>query len=145
MKNKWKSAFTENLSYKIVSLFIALILWLTILGRRDFSLTKNLEIELLAGSDQVVTMQSADTIKVKVLGPRTALKKFMESGLSQLVSIDVSKRGEGDIDIEVPIHHIDVPFGVKVISVKPSMVRAHIAHKDKDRDKEIEDTSKSSK
>jgi YbbR domain-containing protein len=130
MKNKWKSAFTENLSYKVVSLFIALILWLTILGRRDFSLTKNLEIELIPGPNQAVTMQSADTIKVKVSGPRTALKKFMESGLSQLVSIDVSQKGEGDVDVEVPMKHIDVPFGVKIISVKPSVVRAHIIHKD---------------
>ena len=129
-KNKWKSALTENLSYKIVSLFIALILWLTILGRRDFSLTKSLEIELLAGAHQTVTMQSADSIKVKVSGPRTALKKFMESGLSQLISIDVSQLGEGDVDIEVPLTHIDVPFGVKVISVRPSVVRAHIVHKD---------------
>ena len=129
-KNKWKAAFTENISYKIVSLFIALILWLTILGRRDFSLTKSLEVELLAGPHQAVTMQSADSIKVKVSGPRTALKKFMESGLSQLISIDVSQLGEGDVDIEVPLKHIDVPFGVKVISVKPSVVRAHIVHKD---------------
>ena len=130
MKNRWKSAFTENLSYKIVSLFIALILWLTILGRRDFSLTKNVDIELIPGAQQVVTMQSADVVKVKVSGPRAALKKFMESGMTQLVSLDVSKKGEGDIDVQVPLKAIDVPFGVKVISIKPSVIRAQVIRKE---------------
>lgn len=130
MKTTWKTAFTENFSYKLVSLFIALILWLTILGRRDFSLTKNIEVELVPAVGQVVTEQSADSVKVKVTGPRTALKKFMESGMSQLISLDISRKGEGDIDIEIPPKQIDVPFGVKVISIKPTVIRAHVTHKD---------------
>ncbi len=130
MRSKWKVFVTDNMSYKIVSLFIALILWLTILGRRDFSLTKTVDVELIPAVGQVITAQSADSVKVKVTGPRTALKKFMESGMSQLISIDVSKKGEGDIEIEIPLKQIDVPFGVKVISVKPSVVRARIEHKE---------------
>ncbi|MEZ0392014.1 MAG: CdaR family protein [Pseudobdellovibrionaceae bacterium] len=130
MRHKWKHILTDNLSYKVVSLFIALILWLTILGRRDFSLTKSVEVELLPGPQQTVSAQSAENVKVKVTGPRAALKKFMESGMSQMVSIDVSKKGEGDIELEVPIKQIDVPFGVKVISVKPSVIRARILKKD---------------
>jgi YbbR domain-containing protein len=120
----------DNLSYKVVSLFIALILWLTILGRRDFSLTKTVEVELIPGIGQVITQQSADSVKVKVTGPRTALKKFMESGMSQLISIDISKKGDGEIEVEIPIKQIDVPFGVKVISIKPSVVRARVERKE---------------
>lgn len=130
MRTKWKSVFTENLSYKMVALFIALILWLTILGRRDFTLTKNIDVELIPASGQVVNMQSADSVKVKVMGPRTALKKFMESGMSQMVSIDISKKGAGDIDVEIPVRLIDVPFGVKVISVKPTVIRAQVTQKE---------------
>lgn len=129
MKTSVKSVLTENFSYKLVSLFIALILWLTILGRRDFSLTKNIDVELIPAAGAVVTLQSAESIKVKVSGPRAALKKFMESGMSQLVSIDISKRGEGDVDVEIPLKQIDVPFGVKVISIKPTTIRAHVTHK----------------
>jgi len=130
MRHKWRSVVTDNFSYKVVSLFIALILWLTILGRRDFSLTKTVEVELIPATSQIITMQTTDSVKVKVTGPRTALKKFMESGMSQLISIDISKKGDGDIEIEIPIKQIDVPFGVKVISVKPSVVRARVERKD---------------
>jgi YbbR domain-containing protein len=130
MKHKWRSVLTENLSYKVVSLFIALILWLTILGRRDFSLTKSVDVELLPGSQQTITAQSAENVKVKVTGSRTALKKFMETGMSQMISIDISQRGEGDIEVEVPLKQIDVPFGVKIISVKPTVIRARVVHKE---------------
>ena len=114
----------------MVALFIALILWLTILGRRDFTLTKNIEVELVTASNQIVVGQSVDHVKVKVSGPRTALKRFMDSGLSQLVSVDVSKKADGDVDMEIPVNKIDVPFGVKVISVKPSSVKARLSTKE---------------
>ena len=126
MRHRWRDAFTDNLSYKIVSLFIALILWLTILGRRDFSLTKTIDIELITGPGKIVAHQSVDVAKVKVSGPRTALKKYMDSGLSQLLVIDISDKGQGEFDVEVPLSQIDVPFGVKVISVKPAIVRAKV-------------------
>lgn len=126
MKHRWRDTFTDNLSYKIVSLFIALILWLTILGRRDFSLTKTIDIELITGPGKIVAHQSVDVAKVKVSGPRTALKKYMDSGLSQLLVIDISDKGQGEFDVEVPLNQIDVPFGVKVISVKPPMIRAKV-------------------
>lgn len=129
-KFKWKELITENFSYKVVALFIALILWLTILGRRDFTLSKSLEVELLPSTNQTVISQSVDVIKVKVSGPRTALKKFMDSGLSQLVSIDISKKGLGDVDIEVPVNKIDVPFGVKVISIRPNIIRAKVVKRE---------------
>jgi len=129
MKMRMKDLLFENFSYKMVSLFIALILWLTILGRRDFTLTKSIEVEMIPGNSQAVISQSVDTIKVKVSGPRTALKKFMDSGIGQLMSVDISKLGDGDLDVQVPIRQIDVPFGVKIISVKPPVIRVRVVEK----------------
>lgn len=116
----------ENWSYKLVALFIALMLWLTILGRRDFVLSKNVEVEVLAGAGYVVSTQSVDSVRVKVAGPRMALKKFMDSGLSQQVTIDASRSSDGDYEFEIPEKKIDVPFGVKVLSVRPEIVRVSI-------------------
>ncbi len=129
MKIRMRSLVFDNMSYKVVSLFITLILWITILGRQDFSLTKTVDVELIPGPNQILSMQSSDVVKIKVSGPRTALRKFVGSGLGQLVSIDISQKPEGDIDVEIPAKLIDVPFGVKVISVKPSVIHAHIIKK----------------
>ena len=37
----------ENGSYKLVALFVALVLWVAILGRKDFVMTYELPIQLL--------------------------------------------------------------------------------------------------
>ncbi|MFN7263188.1 MAG: hypothetical protein ACK5RO_12315 [Pseudobdellovibrionaceae bacterium] len=129
MRVKWKDVVTENLSYKLVSLFIALILWLTILGRRDFTLSKSIEVETYAVAGLMVQSQSTDVIKVKVTGPRNAIRKFIDSGLNQVLSVDVTNFGVGEFEVEIPVHKIDVPFGVKVVSVRPQTLRVKIVKK----------------
>lgn len=129
MRKKWTHAVNENLSYKIVALFISLILWLTILGRRDFVYSKNIELDLITAPGASVVAQTADKIRVKVSGPRTALKKFMDSGFSQSIAVDISDRGEGVLDIEIPLQKIEVPMGVKILSVRPNIVRAEVTNK----------------
>lgn len=134
MKRRLSHAITENFSYKIVALFISLILWLTILGRRDFVMTRDIEVDLITELGQVVVAQTIDQIKVKVSGPRTALKKFMDSAYSQSMSIDVSKKPDGIIDIDVPLNKIEAPMGVKILSVRPLVIRAELSHIDKNKE-----------
>lgn len=136
MKRDWSHYVTENFSYKVVALFISLILWLTILGRRDFVMTKNIEIDLVTGTEQTVAAQTTDQIKVKVSGSRTALKKFMDSGYSQTIPIDISQRGEGVLDVEIPLGKIEIPMGVKVLSVRPSVIRAEVVKKQEEQKNE---------
>jgi hypothetical protein len=50
--------------------------------------------------------------------------------MSQLITIDVSKFPDGDMEVEIPSRQIDVPFGVKVISVKPATIKAKILTKE---------------
>jgi YbbR domain-containing protein len=125
-----KSLLFDNFSYKIVALLIALILWITILGRRDFAVTRNIEIELLVGSGQSVVAQSAEAVKVRATGPRTALRRFIDSGASQVISIDLSGKSEGSYDVEIPAGKLDVPFGVKIQSMKPSHLQVTIGKKE---------------
>lgn len=129
MRRDWMAMLTENFSYKLVALFITLILWLTILGRRDFVLSKKIDVELQTRPGQVVVAQTADNIRVKVSGPRAALKKFMENPQSQSLVIDVSERGEGVLDVDVPLNKIDVPMGVKILGIRPNVIRAEVAAK----------------
>jgi len=128
-KKAWTSYVTDNFSYKLVALFISLILWLTILGRRDFVLSKKIDIELQTAANQVVVAQTADNIRVKVSGPRAALKKFMDNPQTQSILIDISERGSGVLDIDVPLNKIEVPMGVRILGVRPNMIRAEVSSK----------------
>jgi hypothetical protein len=121
-----KHALFDHWSFKLVALFIALILWLTILGRRDFVLSKSIDVEVVVPQGLTLVVQSVDRVKVKVSGPRTALKRFMDSGLSQMVTVDAGGKGEGEYELEIPVAKIDVPFGVRVLQVRPSSVKVQL-------------------
>jgi len=128
--NKLKNLVTENLSYKVVSLFIALILWITVLGRRDFTVTRSLEVDFAVGSSQTLLSQNTDHIKIKVIGPRMALRRFMDTETAQVISLDLSSYQEGTYDVEIPSGKIDVPFGVKILSMNPNHVQVKIGKKE---------------
>ncbi len=129
MKRRLSGVITENFSYKVVALFISLILWLTILGRRDFVLSKNIDIELITAPSKQVFAQTSDHIKIKVSGPRSALKKFIDSSFSQSMTIDISQRGEGVIYVDIPLNKIEVPLGVKILGVRPNQIQAEVVSK----------------
>lgn len=121
--------FADNFVSKVVALIIALVLWMTILGRRDFIQTKQIEVELYPSSQYLVTQQSTDHIRIRVSGVREALKRFIESPTNQTLLIDVSDRTEGPLTVEVPIQKIELPLGVKILSIKPTLVKAVLVKK----------------
>ena len=126
-KLHWQNWLLENGSYKLVALFVTLILWITILGRRDFVLTREMDVEFLL--PKAVLLENATggplserKITVKVSGPRTALKRFGQSPGS--VTVDLTKiqiqEGQGkSISAPIQARNIELPFGVKLVSVSP--------------------------
>lgn len=119
--------WTENWPFKLISLIIALILWVTVLGRRDFIFTKVIDVEFITSEGHAVMAQTADRVRVRVSGPRNSLKKFMDSRGSQVVQIDISQLGDGILDVDVPISKIEVPAGVKILGIRPNVIRAEVS------------------
>lgn len=121
--SNWKDWIFENGSYKLVSLFVTLILWVTILGRRDFMLTKDMDVEFLLPKNTILEpLKGERKISVKVSGPRTALKKFAQSPGSvtfDLTKAEVSEK-ETKVKTVIQTKNIEVPFGVKVVSIDPA-------------------------
>lgn len=120
----FRSFFSDNLSYKIVSLFVALILWISILGRRDFVTTKEMDVTFVLAPGYMVAAQSHDRLRVKISGSQPVLKKYKDS--FKKVAFDLSDSGEGLVEIDVPNNRVEVPDGVKVLNVKPNVIRVEI-------------------
>ena len=123
----YKYFLTENLSYKIVALFVALILWVSILGRRDFVATKEIEVLFLTSNSYTVASQSADRIKIKISGPQTLLKKFKEKNIN--LTIDALENKVGIFEFDINQGMIDMPQGLRVLSIKPNSIRVEIFEK----------------
>lgn len=122
---EWKSWILENGSYKLVALFVTLILWVTILGRRDFVLSKEMDIEfLLPRSIAVAESNLERKVTVKVSGPRMALKKFAQN--PGTITIDLVKSQPGPARAVITPRSVEVPFGVKVLSVTPDVINLNL-------------------
>ncbi len=128
---KMKSKLLDNFSYKIVALFISLILWLSILNKRDFIVTKDLELDFVTADTLTVAAQSSAQLKVKVSGPQPILKKYRES--SQVLAFDLSDKPAGFYDVDMNASKIEVPKGIKIIGIKPNTIRVEIVQRDTER------------
>ncbi|MBY0553505.1 hypothetical protein K2P97_03180 [bacterium] len=127
---KIKTSVLDNFSYKIVALFIALILWLSILNRRDFIVTKDMDVDFVTAENLIVAAQSSAQLKVKVSGAQPLLKKYRES--SQILALDLSDKGVGFYDVDINAAKLDVPPGIKVIGIRPNTIRVEIIEKSKE-------------
>ena len=126
---KWQGMifdrFIENGSYKLVALFVSLILWVTILGRRDFILSKDVDIEFLLPKSMVIAENIDRRVMVKVSGPRIAIKKFSQN--PGAITLDLARAHVGNNRVVITSKNVEVPFGVKVISVTPDVISVSLA------------------
>ncbi len=118
--------FTENFSYKVVALFIAIILWLTILNRREHVMETELKLNLNVGSNQRVLFQSHKEIKVYILTSRANYKKWMAEVLNQPISIDLSKKQSGSFDLELTAQNLNITNEIKLKKITPSSIRVEL-------------------
>ncbi len=119
-----KESMLENASYKLVALFISLILWLSILGRRDFVVTKDVEVDFLVNKAYSISGQSTDRVRMKVSGGQPLLRNFKDR--SQSATIDLSDKAVGVYDIEMTSSKFDVPNGIKILGIRPNTIRVEI-------------------
>ena len=122
----WKTMITENGSYKLVALFVTLILWVTILGRGDIVMTKDVGLDfILPPSMQIADNKADRQVTVKVSGPRMALKKFTQNPVT--ITLDLSRSQEGPVSAAITPKNVEVPFGVKVLSVQPDTINVRLS------------------
>jgi YbbR domain-containing protein len=124
---------TENLSYKVVSLFVALFLWVTILGRRDFVGLKEFEIQLSLPPGMMLVSQSADIVRIKVSGAQPIVKRFKEK--TSVLRLDVTDYQPGTFEIDLQANQFDLPQGIRMLSIKPNTLKIALKlRKDEPRD-----------
>jgi YbbR domain-containing protein len=120
MKQTSTFGISENTSYKIVALLITLILWVIILGNRESSMLKMIPTEYLLPRDAMIVNNVPHEVAFKVIGPRLVLRKFADS--SEPLTIDLSSALEGLTTVRIHPDSINVPSGLRVVSVMPATI-----------------------
>ncbi|MBX3021317.1 MAG: hypothetical protein KF799_06520 [Bdellovibrionales bacterium] len=115
---------SDNLSYKFVALGVAVILWMSMLGRKDTTLNKDFRLEVLLGSNLEMTTQIPQVVTVEVAGPRVALKKLNQ--LNPVFTLDLTSAQPGRQVVQLSREGLNLPIGAKVLSISPDSFTVQI-------------------
>ncbi len=127
-----KYRLTDNLSYKFVALGVAVILWMSMLGRKDSTMMKDFELQVLLAPNLEMETQIPPLVRVEVAGPRVALKKINQ--MSPVFTVDLTSARAGRQLVQLAREGLNLPIGARVISIDPSefpvMLRSSHAHEE---------------
>lgn len=124
MTSRLKSNLSENMSYKIVALFVTLVLWLTMLSRKDTVVTREMPVQYLISPNHILVNEPKKVARVKVSGRRTALKKFSQN--EDGITVDLTRLTLGRHLVRLNQEVLNLPLGVKVLSIEPDEIEANI-------------------
>ncbi len=122
-------ALTERIAsngvYKTVALIVAIVIWTsTLWSRKDAILVRNMDIEFLLRANHQISNVVERSVKVKVAGQRSSLKRFVQ--VSNVVSINLSDEVVGLKEVEISSRTLDLPPAVKLLSVTPNRLKVDI-------------------
>ena len=105
--------FNESLALKAVSLLLALILWITILGFKREELKKNVKFEPILPPGMMITNRIPTHITFTFVGPRISLRD-VEKKL-QPIRMDLRRTRESNIPANISAETLgEMPQGVRI-------------------------------
>lgn len=113
-----RQRFTDNLSYKFVALGVAIILWVSMLGRKDSTLMKDFELQVLLPPAIELETQIPQLVRVEVAGPRVALKKINQ--ISPVFTVDLTGAAPGRQSVKLTREGLNLPIGARILTIEPS-------------------------
>lgn len=115
---KGTMTFGESLALKAVSLLLALILWITILGFKQEELKLNVKLEPILAPNMMITNKIPPSIQFTLSGPRVLLKDVEKKVLP--IRPDLRRSSETTLGFSVSDELLgELPRGVRVTSFFP--------------------------
>lgn len=111
----------NNLGLKLLSLFLAALLWAVVLGEQKIEVTVNVPLLLDVPQKLFLVNDPADTLEVRLRGPKTLVTSVTprEIVLGELPA----KLVEGENTIPIREESFRIPRGIQVVDVSPRRVR----------------------
>lgn len=117
--------FTKNITIKIISLILAIALWMFVVGEETAEIGLTIPLEIInVPSDLVVTNDVIQDLNVRVSGPRRLIRRIASENLSKI--IDLKGVQPGEIGFEIVPEDLPLPGGVKVTRLSPSTVTIQV-------------------
>ncbi len=115
------SLLTLNIGTKLVSIGIALVLWVVVLGSRNVEVTKEIPLEIITPADVVASNEIPDHIAFRLSGPKAFLRTILDRH-EEPIRVNLAGAKPGLVTYRFFSDNIRVPIGVKVLSINPTAI-----------------------
>lgn len=119
---KW---FVENAALKLVSLILAVTLYILVSGEKETERSLRVGVAYVRPEERVLVTEVPDSVEVWVRGPWTRIKRLDPAGVDPIV-VDLTKHSDGDVRFDAS--DIRLPAGLEVTSIRPSSIRVQFEH-----------------
>ena len=120
----------SNGAYKFVALIASIILWLTVLGRKDAMITYEIPVGFEVKSNIALEYDNDTKVKMKISGPRRVLKSYTDS--IKQVTFDLRNRAPGIYSIPITGRELNLPLNLRLVALQPEVIEVKIKSRDED-------------
>lgn len=121
MLDKLWGGLISNLGTKIISLIVAIVLWVVVLGSRNVEVTKEIPLEIITPADVVPANEIPEKIAFRLAGPKAFLRAILDRR-DEPIRVNLSGAKPGLVTYRFFSDNIRVPIGVKVLSINPTAI-----------------------
>jgi len=118
---------TSNIGAKLISIAIALVLWVIVLGSRNVEVTKEIPLEVITPADIVPANEIPEKIAFRLAGPKAFLRAILDRR-EDPIRVNLSGAKPGLVTYRFFSDNIRVPIGVKVLSINPTAILIKLEH-----------------
>jgi YbbR domain-containing protein len=112
---------TVNVGTKIISVIIAIVLWVVVLGSRNVEVTKEVPLEVITPSELVASNDIPDKVAFKLSGPKAFLRAVLDRR-EDPIRVNLTGAKPGLVTYRFFSDNIRVPIGVKIQGINPPAV-----------------------
>jgi len=121
MINRLTQFFFANFGTKIISVIVAIVLWVIVLGSRVVEVTKEVPLEILTSSEVIASNDIPEKIAFKLSGPKAFLRTIFDRR-EDPIRINLTGEKAGLVTRRFFSDNIRVPIGVKVQGITPAAI-----------------------
>ena len=119
MRKLLRTIFLENLGLKIVSLILAITVFVLVRGEKDAQTGGFVKVIYSYPSDRVLVTDAPDRVRISVRGPWSRINRFNERDIDP-IRIDLGAASSGEFKFQDDM--IKLPPGLRVASFNPTSV-----------------------
>jgi YbbR domain-containing protein len=118
MANWWRRLFLQNLALKMISLLLAIGLWLTVARSTIAEVELNVPIEFRNLPDKLeIDSASFTEAQIRVRGPERVIHRLEPTDVH--AEVDLSNVQPGERTFDLTARHIEVPPDLEVVQIIP--------------------------